>query len=324
MVDHVILRGETSRSALQDGNADERTVDDWSSPQPWAPNRPEAARVLVRHTQIHPKAEDSLDLYPDPATHSLLDPLAEALVAIADTGVRVAAPVVAEPPARSGVVIEKLTKNVNESHLREIFGTFGQIRDLDMPMNRSFNTNRGTAYILYTSEADAEAAIAHMHESQIDGAVINVSIVLPRRKFSPSPPLARRTVNLDPRAPIAAAPSFRPPPQVRRRSPLPPYGVIVHARDRFLRGPVPHLEEEARVEGQEEEDGEKVQPEMAVEKREAQVTLATAVMKTGGAGAGAVPAEAEEAEVVADVDVRTIDLAALEFGTIRNHCITDV
>lgn len=34
------------------------------------------------------------------------------------------------------VVIEKLTKNVNEEHLREIFGSYGQIRDLDMPMNR--------------------------------------------------------------------------------------------------------------------------------------------------------------------------------------------
>merc|ERR1711964_343987 len=128
-------------------------------------------------------------------------------------------------PGRSTkVVIEKLTKNVNEAHLREIFGQYGQIRDLDMPMNRSFNTNRGTAYILYTSETDAEAAIAHMHESQIDGAVINVSIVLPRRKFSPSPPLARRGVNLDPRASFNAAPNVRPPPPVRRRSPLPPYG----------------------------------------------------------------------------------------------------
>ncbi|KAH6718518.1 hypothetical protein DL95DRAFT_338442 [Leptodontidium sp. 2 PMI_412] len=128
-------------------------------------------------------------------------------------------------PIRSTkVVIEKLTKNVNEAHLREIFGQYGQIRDLDMPMNRSFNTNRGTAYILYTSETDAEAAIAHMHESQIDGAVINVSIVLPRRKFSPSPPLARRGLNLDPRASFNAAPNVRPPPPARRRSPLPPYG----------------------------------------------------------------------------------------------------
>ena len=52
-------------------------------------------------------------------------------------------------------------------------------------------TNRGTAYILYYDPADAEAAIAHMHEAQLDGAILNVSIVLPRRKFSRSPPTNR-------------------------------------------------------------------------------------------------------------------------------------
>lgn len=48
-------------------------------------------------------------------------------------------------------------------------------------------TNRGTAYILYHDPADAEAAIAHMHEAQLDGAVLSVSIVLPRKAFSRSP-----------------------------------------------------------------------------------------------------------------------------------------
>lgn len=37
-----------------------------------------------------------------------------------------------------------------------------------------------------------------MHESQVDGATINVSIVLPRRKMSPPPPLARRGANINP------------------------------------------------------------------------------------------------------------------------------
>lgn len=55
-------------------------------------------------------------------------------------------------------------------------------------------TNRGTAYILYYDPADAEAAIAHMHEAQLDGTSLNVSIVLPRRNFSrsPPPPVANR------------------------------------------------------------------------------------------------------------------------------------
>lgn len=112
--------------------------------------------------------------------------------------------------------------------------------------NNSVNTNRGTAYILYAVEADAEAAIAHMHESQLDGAVVNVSIVLPRRKFSPSPPLARRGANIDPRGPPPA--TFRGGPPPRRRSPPRGYGRPERAnfdtyRPRSLsrsRSPRPH------------------------------------------------------------------------------------
>lgn len=90
-------------------------------------------------------------------------------------------------PRSAKIVIEKLTKNVNESHLREIFGSYGDIEDLEMPINRQFLTNRGIAYVLYATPAHAESAIAHMHEAQLDGATINVSIVLPRRRFSRSP-----------------------------------------------------------------------------------------------------------------------------------------
>jgi hypothetical protein len=33
------------------------------------------------------------------------------------------------------IVVEKLTKNVNRGHLDEIFGKYGKIQDLDLPMN---------------------------------------------------------------------------------------------------------------------------------------------------------------------------------------------
>ncbi|XRM45971.1 hypothetical protein ABZX51_009033 [Aspergillus tubingensis] len=82
----------------------------------------------------------------------------------------------ADASRNSKIVIEKLTKNVTESHLREIFGGFGDIQSLDLPMNKAFMTNRGTAYILYHDPADAEAAIAHMHEAQLDGATLNFNI----------------------------------------------------------------------------------------------------------------------------------------------------
>ncbi|KAE8552874.1 hypothetical protein EYB25_004253 [Talaromyces marneffei] len=98
-----------------------------------------------------------------------------------------------ESPKRSSkIVVEKLTKNVTEEHLYDIFGTFGEIHSIDLPLNQTFMTNRGTAYILYHDAADAEAAVSNMHEAQIDGAVLKVSIVLPKRMFSRSPPPSRR------------------------------------------------------------------------------------------------------------------------------------
>ncbi|KAI5287310.1 hypothetical protein KEM54_006084 [Ascosphaera aggregata] len=100
-------------------------------------------------------------------------------------------PVRERPQTSSKIVVEKLTKNVTEAHLHEIFGEFGDIQSLELPMNHHFRTNRGTAYIVYFSSQDAEAAVAHMHEAQLDGAVLNVSIVMPRRAFSQSPPPIR-------------------------------------------------------------------------------------------------------------------------------------
>ncbi len=41
-----------------------------------------------------------------------------------------------EPKQSSKVVVEKLTKNVTEAHLREIFGSYGEIDRLDLPVNR--------------------------------------------------------------------------------------------------------------------------------------------------------------------------------------------
>ncbi|KAI7527255.1 hypothetical protein KC331_g16461, partial [Hortaea werneckii] len=100
------------------------------------------------------------------------------------------------PPHRSTkIVIEKLTKNIHPAHLHEIFSLYGPIADLEMPMNRQFLMNKGIAYILYTTAKDAEEAIACMHEAQLDGACINVSIVLPRRRFSRSPPGKRPPPN---------------------------------------------------------------------------------------------------------------------------------
>lgn len=66
-----------------------------------------------------------------------------------------------------------------------------------------------------------------MHEAQLDGATISVSIVLPRRKFSPPPPTATRGANYDPRLP---------PPGRGARGPRGPAGFDGGARGRGPQG----------------------------------------------------------------------------------------
>ena len=38
---------------------------------------------------------------------------------------------------RVQIVVERLTKNITEDHLREVFGSYGPIQDLDLPVNRT-------------------------------------------------------------------------------------------------------------------------------------------------------------------------------------------
>ncbi|OCK86329.1 RNA-binding domain-containing protein [Lepidopterella palustris CBS 459.81] len=206
-------------------------------------------------------------------------------------------------PRSSKIVVEKLTKNVNEDHLREIFGAYGQIQDIDLPMNRQFNTNRGTAYIMYYEIADAERAIAHMHEAQLDGAVITVSIVLPRRRFSRSPPLRRGAPPFDRfdnrggppggyRGPPPGAGSgrFRSPP--RRRSPC----QDPDHHDGAAQGlTLPDRSRELRLAGEEAMDAVRRHRGAGEEGADAEAlatvaTAATAIEVAAGAGTGAAEA----------------------------------
>ncbi|KAK9470417.1 uncharacterized protein V1510DRAFT_440602 [Dipodascopsis tothii] len=96
------------------------------------------------------------------------------------------------PPATK-IMVERLTKNVLEDHVHEIFGAYGEIAAIDFPMNPQTHTNRGVCYIDYAEPDAARTATARMNDGYIDGAQIRVGP--PRRQ--PSPP--RRRFNDAPR-----------------------------------------------------------------------------------------------------------------------------
>ena len=62
-----------------------------------------------------------------------------------------------------------MSRNVSEKHLKEIFGHFGEVKDVSIQYLPHSSISSGTAYIVMAFEEDTEKAIKGMHKGQIDG-----------------------------------------------------------------------------------------------------------------------------------------------------------
>ncbi|KAK7470895.1 hypothetical protein VKT23_002311 [Stygiomarasmius scandens] len=86
------------------------------------------------------------------------------------------------------VIVTNLTRNVVESHLQTIFGFYGQITKIDLPLFAKSGQNRGKAALEYSDPAGAHKAASHMNGGQLDGAILKVELSdLPVRSRSRSP-----------------------------------------------------------------------------------------------------------------------------------------
>ncbi|RMZ54737.1 hypothetical protein APUTEX25_003115, partial [Auxenochlorella protothecoides] len=118
-----------------------------------------------------------------------------------------------------------LTRNVTTAHVREIFGTFGELKEVEVAVDRAVNLPRGFAYVEYKSHEDAEKARDHMDGGQLDGNLVTVQFAFARpparpvpkpcqaRRAQPQPAaqtpriaVARRTAAVPPSIPAPAAP----------------------------------------------------------------------------------------------------------------------
>ncbi|ORZ02690.1 hypothetical protein BCR43DRAFT_406586, partial [Syncephalastrum racemosum] len=75
--------------------------------------------------------------------------------------------------------ITNLTRNVTPDHIDEIFGQFGQIVKLDLPMNHKLRRNLGLAYVEYKTEEEMQKAISYMDKGQLDGKYLDVAVAPP-------------------------------------------------------------------------------------------------------------------------------------------------
>lgn len=60
--------------------------------------------------------------------------------------------------------VGRLTRNVNKEHITEIFAMYGQIKHIEMPIDRVHPSfSKGFAYIEYDTPDEAEKAIKFMN-----------------------------------------------------------------------------------------------------------------------------------------------------------------
>ncbi|CAI5465807.1 unnamed protein product [Closterium sp. Yama58-4] len=65
-------------------------------------------------------------------------------------------------PETTMLYVGCLTRNVNQDHLREIFGLYGELSKVEIAMDRVVNLPKGYGYVEFKKRADAEKARLHM------------------------------------------------------------------------------------------------------------------------------------------------------------------
>eukprot|EP00118_Oscarella_pearsei_P003958 m.16449 g.16449 ORF g.16449 m.16449 type:complete len:302 (+) comp26939_c0_seq1:41-946(+) len=85
-------------------------------------------------------------------------------------------------PANKRVLyIGGVAEEVDEKILQAAFIPFGDIKDIQMPLEYNSGKHRGFAFVEFQSAEDAAAAQDNMHESELYGRTIRVNIAKPAR-----------------------------------------------------------------------------------------------------------------------------------------------
>lgn len=85
---------------------------------------------------------------------------------------------------KTALRLEHLTYNVRESHLRHIFGWYGQVERVHL----TTASNGGSAWVMMASVEQAAKAALYMSGGQIDGSVITIRSCEPPQDLPPEQP----------------------------------------------------------------------------------------------------------------------------------------
>ena len=83
------------------------------------------------------------------------------------------------------IYVGNLPYNVTEDELRELFGGFGDVSSANVIMDKFSGRSKGFGFVEMPSQADAEAAIKALNESDLGGRNIKVNEARPRTERPP-------------------------------------------------------------------------------------------------------------------------------------------
>jgi peptidyl-prolyl isomerase E (cyclophilin E) len=74
-----------------------------------------------------------------------------------------------------------LEESVNESTLHAAFIPFGDLKDVNVPLDHATGKHRGFGFVEFEDKDDAAAAVDNMHNSELFGRVLRVNFAQPAR-----------------------------------------------------------------------------------------------------------------------------------------------
>src|SRR5437867_4204314 len=82
----------------------------------------------------------------------------------------------------SKLYVGNLSYNISEDDLRELFSQAGEIKDVQLIMDRDTRRPKGFGFVEYMTQADAEKAIQMFNDHELDGRRLTVNIARPREE----------------------------------------------------------------------------------------------------------------------------------------------
>lgn len=76
--------------------------------------------------------------------------------------------------------VGNLPWGLNNDSLKELFSTYGEVAEAIVISDRMSGRSKGFGFVTFVNEADAEKAVAEMHNKDVEGRKIVVNVAKPR------------------------------------------------------------------------------------------------------------------------------------------------